>query len=158
VKQLGAAANAELLLLRKRTRGDLLTPEMVLDFASDETTTLHALFEWDDSEAAYLYRLDQAREVIRLCISVIPGTETVVRAFVSLSTDRSAGGGYRSIEAVLSNTERYAVMLQDALAELRLFERKYKHLRELSSLWPIISKIKTPPRKDKPAEGNQPTT
>lgn len=42
-----------------------LTPEQVLEAASDPKSALHSQFEWDDSKAAYAHRLDQARELIR---------------------------------------------------------------------------------------------
>ena len=54
---------AALLDLEKRNRR--LLPEDVVAAAADPKHVLHDYFEWDDSEAARLYRLDQARALIR---------------------------------------------------------------------------------------------
>lgn len=42
-----------------------LTPEIVVEDASDPGSPLHTLFDWDDSSAAHKYRLVQARTLIR---------------------------------------------------------------------------------------------
>jgi hypothetical protein len=138
MKRLNEAANAELLLLAGDTPLSMLDPEFVLLHAADETSALHPFFEWDDTEAAREYRLIQARGLIRMAVVVLPARNEPVRAFVSLSTDRSCGGGYRRTRDVLDDPELRAVMLQDALAELRLIQRKYSHLQELSALWQAL--------------------
>lgn len=120
--------------------GGILTAEAVVEAARDEDSPLHASFTWDNSEAAAKWRLHQARNLIRVSVRYIQpirGAEPVsVRAFVSLSPDRSnEGGGYRLISSVLSCKESRAQMLADALAELRVFEAKYAHLKELSKVF-----------------------
>ncbi len=45
--------------------GGKLRPQAVVDAAKDEDSPLHNAFCWDDAEAARLYRLDQARRLIR---------------------------------------------------------------------------------------------
>jgi len=42
-----------------------ITPEIVLEDASDRSSPIHHLFAWDDSEAARQYRLLQAADLIR---------------------------------------------------------------------------------------------
>lgn len=42
-----------------------LTPDQVVEAASDPASPLHDQFEWDDSVAAVEYRRDQARTLIR---------------------------------------------------------------------------------------------
>jgi hypothetical protein len=56
------AAHAALLALEDQGR---LTPEGVLEAASDDDSPLHRFFEWDDHEAAHQYRVEQARRLIR---------------------------------------------------------------------------------------------
>jgi hypothetical protein len=41
-----------------------LPASAVVDFARDPSTALHARFDWDDSEAAEKWRLEQARTII----------------------------------------------------------------------------------------------
>lgn len=42
-----------------------VTPEAVLEKARGENTALHSAFEWDNEKAGHLYRLVQARTLIR---------------------------------------------------------------------------------------------
>lgn len=55
---------SELKELRKTSNGKLY-PEKVIDFARNQRTKLHSLFEWDDNEAAKQYRIYQAHSIIR---------------------------------------------------------------------------------------------
>lgn len=48
-----------------RERRGALTAAVVLEEARDPANPLHNRFEWDDSEAAERYRLEQARNIIR---------------------------------------------------------------------------------------------
>jgi hypothetical protein len=45
--------------------GQSLDAEMVLQAAKEPASTLHKYFEWDDTEAARQYRLEQARLIVR---------------------------------------------------------------------------------------------
>jgi len=64
-----------------------------------------------------------------------------MRAFVSLSADRVTGGGYRSLHSVLDNELLAAIMLRDALAELRRFRVKYNRLKSLAPVMAVIEKL-----------------
>ena len=44
------------------------TPMEVLEKAKDETTELHKCFEWNDSIAAEKYRLEKAKNIIRMLV------------------------------------------------------------------------------------------
>ncbi len=123
----------------------LLLPADVVEFARDESTALHARFDWDDTEAAEKWRLSQAGEIIRLNITITGEKDVAVRAFVSLSTDRAQGGGYRSIEAVMSSSDIMAVMLADALGELNVLRKKYAKLKALRPVWDAIERVESPP-------------
>lgn len=141
MKRLNEAANAELLLLADGAPLCFLKADAVVARARDETSALHSFFEWDDSEAAEKYRLSQASGLIRMAVTVLPGSNEPIRALVSLSTDQTHGGGYRRIKDVMNDPQQRAVLLQGALAELRMIERKYKHLQELAELWPTLNAI-----------------
>jgi hypothetical protein len=79
------AAGEELQRLRE---AGCLTQKDVLRAARSEKSPLHDAFEWKDSKAAELYRLDQAKYLIRcVVIKRIDGEATPpVRAFVSVTT------------------------------------------------------------------------
>lgn len=121
----------------------MLHPEDVVAFARDPETALHAQFEWDDTEAAHQFRLEQARRVIRVHVVVddTDGAAQQVRAFVSLSSDRRSGGGYRTFAAVKSDEALYAEMLSDALGQLVGIQRKYQRIKELGRVFRAVDAV-----------------
>lgn len=131
---------AELARLQE-ANGGVLLPTKVVEFARNPETALHRQFEWDDTEAAAKWRLEQARQVIRLHITVIGENADPVRAFVSLTTDRKGAGGYRALAAVMSDPAMADQMLRDALGELRVVQRKYKQLQALRPIWEAMEEI-----------------
>jgi hypothetical protein len=120
--------------------GGLLLPEDVVKAAKIKTSPLHKHFEWDNTRAAAEYRLWQARQLISVCVQILPGVTEPVSCFTSLSTDRSNGGGYRTTVAVCSNAELREQMLQDALHDLNTLQRRYAHLRQLTEVFSAIRK------------------
>jgi hypothetical protein len=131
---------SELEMIRNRA-GGVLKPNDVVDFASDPSTALHAQFEWDDSEAAREYRLHQARNLIRVMVTVLPNTVKETRAYVSLVSDRSTDGGYRTMVDVLSDDDRRAELLKMALTDMRRWRDKYGELKELAAIFEAIDEL-----------------
>lgn len=132
----------ELERLRESNDGSL-NPEQVVDFARrNRRSALHAEFEWDDTEAAHQFRLEQARRIIRLNINVLetPNGDVTVPMYVSLVSDRRNGGGYRTLESVISNEELRAQLLQQALDEFQRVRRKYQTLQELRPVFTALDR------------------
>jgi hypothetical protein len=130
-------------LERIRSVDGVLRPERVVDAARRETSPLHDLFTWDNTEAARQFRLLQARNLIRVTVTILPGETTPTRAYVSLWSDReNEGGGYRAIAEVLSAPESRERFLREALAELSVFQVKYRRLKELSAVFAATEKVK----------------
>lgn len=122
----------------EQQHGGILKPEHVVEFARNPETALHSRFQWDDDKAAEQYRLWQARMIIRVRVTVLPQSknERPVRAYVSLSTDRSKeGGGYRPIATVLSDKDMREQLLADAVFEMKTFRRKYDTLKALAPVF-----------------------
>jgi hypothetical protein len=119
----------------ERPDGSLL-PEDVVEFARDPNTALHSRFTWDDGEAAAQYRLWQARQIIRVVVREVPNTEArePVRAYVSLESDRTNGGGYRTLTSVMSDDDRRAELLLQAKRDARLFASRYRVLQEMAKV------------------------
>lgn len=131
----------EELLRIAAKNGGIVKPEVVVHEAADEDSPLHECFTWDDTEAAHQYRIWQARQLIRVVVHMIPQSTTPQRVFVSLSPDRNDdGGGYRVMATVLSDEDRRKQLLADALDELRVFEEKYKCLKELAHVFAAAHK------------------
>ena len=133
---------AELERLRKLHAGKL-KPQVVVQAAQPKSSPLHSCFDWRDTEAAYKWRLHQARQLI-LRVTVVyegqSGNTIRMRPLVSLMVDRSSG--YRALVDVLSNPELRAQLLQEALAELERIRQKYADLRELSSVFAEVRKVR----------------
>lgn len=107
-----------------------IDPEAIVNAARSKNSPLHDQFEWDDGAAAEQYRIWQARDLLRVCVTVLPGTSQEIRAFVSLSSEK----GYRSTGQVLVNANHRSQLLSDALDDMRRFEAKYRHLSELADV------------------------
>jgi len=124
--------------------GGLLQPETVVESARSKASPLHSRFEWDNTVAGQLYRIHQARNLIRVSVEIIGGTEEKADVFVSLTTDRmkESGGGYRIMSEVLTDAQMRKQMLADALAELEIFREKYSRLKELASVFAAIRKVR----------------
>jgi hypothetical protein len=150
MKHVSGEVIAELEDIR-RAAGGFLRPTDVVERARNERSVLHSRFEWDDSEAAHQYRLDQARRLIRLCVTVEPVKQTEYRMYVSLTNDRDADGGYRNVAEVLSDESLARTMLEEALTELRRLEQKYRRLQELVPVFEAVKKVRRKTRR-KPAK------
>lgn len=80
-----------------------LDAEIVLREASKPSSPLHHRFEWDDTEAARRYRLQQANDLIvqyQITIRPIPQVELRVPRFFSTARARREGLGYAPREKI----------------------------------------------------------
>lgn len=74
-----------------RDADGLLRIEAVIEAAEDPASPLHEHFEWDDGEAAHLYRLDQAREIIRAQRIPVKIGPTTIRAVTYIPAVNQTG-------------------------------------------------------------------
>ncbi len=131
----------ELRRLAAEAPGGLLKAEDVVEAAKDASSPLHPLFEWDDSEAAKQFRIQQARQVVRAYIRFEPRTARNVRGLVSLPSDRCATGGYRTTEQILQNDEWVAQMVAEVAAKVRSLKGQYSYLSHLDPLWVRLNTV-----------------
>lgn len=125
-----------------RRENGILRPEDVVAFAVNPQTALHSRFNWDDGEAAHQYRLQQARQVIRVTVHMLPVVNRETRVYVSLKSDRyEKGGGYRPIVNVLTNEDQRAELLGQALEEMQLWRAKYRRLNELLPIFAALDAV-----------------
>lgn len=136
-----AALFAELEAIRLR-HGGILRAADVVEGARDPGHPLHEEFEWDDDKAAAAFRLWQARELIAVVVILEPQTQTEVRAYCSLQQDRKqAAGGYRATFEVLSDAALRLTLIAEALHDLKLWQRKYKQLKELAPIFAVAEDL-----------------
>ena len=90
-----------------------LTPDTILADAANEESPLHNEFEWDDSKAGHLYRVEQARRLIPSVKLVIETAEVKidVSIYVRDPDANSTDQGYRNILKVKSESEVAREML-----------------------------------------------
>lgn len=126
-----------------RENGGLLRPQAVVDAARPKNSPLHGAFCWDDTEAARLYRLDQAQRLIRrFTIEIESDGESIdVPVFINVSSDRTGGkdeNPYRLTEDVIKCEDLLAIAEQDALEQLRGLRERYKNIKRLGDVWTAI--------------------
>lgn len=115
-----------------------LTAKNLVEVSRPEEAPLHRAFNWNDEEAAELYREEQARNLIR-CIIVCPEESKVItRAYYNiLKSDPQ----YHSINTILQSEEKYEALLETAKKELKSFQKKYATLKQLEPVFEAIEKI-----------------
>lgn len=114
-------------------QGGRLTPRMVVEAAKTKDHPLHRHFEWDDAVAADAYRLDQARNLIRLVrVEDAGASDPQPRAFLSISDDQ--GVAYRPLEAVRKSSDFQQALLAAAERDLEAFERRYRQMKDICEI------------------------
>lgn len=131
-------------LLRKECKGEL-TPRDVVNDARNPNSPLHSHFEWDDSEAAEAYRLQQARNLIRSVVAIYVDDERPaqrVQAFVHVP--EPGAPHYRDTAHALSQTKTRAMVLKRAWNELQAWRKRYAELSEFAEIVKVIDAIEPP--------------
>jgi len=106
-----------------------LTAEGTVKAAEKPTSPLHDLFVWDNTEAARLYRLVQARTLIRSVTVVVEGKPPISR-WISVHTGPRAKRRYDPIEVVAEDADSYQSALQMLEEKLAGAARAVQELRE----------------------------
>ena len=126
--------------------GDEVTPKQVVEKAESEESELHKCFTWDDTEAAGLWRLKEAREVMRQLIVITrPDPEEPeeekepVQFRLLMKNDSSRSSGYKQTIVMVRDEDEYQKLLNQAYEELRVFKKKYSMLSELREILDLIN-------------------
>ena len=124
--------------------GDEVTPEQVVEKGMDPNTELSKCFTKDDSEAAYKWRIEEARHIMRqLIVITVPDKDDEekepVQFRVLMKNDNARGSGYKQTIVMVRDEDEYQKLLDQAYEELRRFKRKYSMLSELSEILDLIN-------------------
>lgn len=133
VKTPATAAHKELERIRKKN-GGALDAVAVVEASRSKRAVLHKEFEWDDAVAAEEHRRERARYLMRHIVVVVEDLddkEIDAPAYVA-ERRKDDMRSYAPLEDVMSDPDRRAVMLHEALATLLRFRVKYRHLQELA--------------------------
>jgi hypothetical protein len=132
------------LRLEQLERQGPVTPEAVVEDARDCASPLNKFFTWDDSEAARLRRLDEARRLVNHLVTVVVhgGHDTEVRGFHSVvivqAETREPERAYVSLATVENSPALRHQVVEAAWRELRAWRRRYGTYRDLL---PVIEAI-----------------
>jgi hypothetical protein len=124
--------------------GDEVTPKQVVEKGMDPSTELSKCFTKDDSEAAYKWRIEEARHIMRQLIVITkPDKEEEdkepVQLRVLMKNETKQGSGYKQTIVMVRDEDEYKKLLDQAYEELRRFKRKYSMLSELSEIMDLIN-------------------
>ena len=144
----------------EETQG-VLTKENFLEASRAEDSPTHKLFEWDNDKAAEKYRLTQSgryianmrvtieteeREAVDTSVRLEERKEdekpNTVRAFMSISKDRTDRAVYINHEKAMSDKKLRATVLEHAAQELEMFQKKYERYMELAQVFSAIDDFK----------------
>ena len=120
----------------------IITPAALVEDAKRKSSPLHKCFEWDDTAAAKAYRITQAQYILRqieVMIEREDETSFTVRAFHHIDTETKQG--YTTIENARNDPEMWDCVISTALAEVRIWQQKYKDIEEFGDLFGEIDKL-----------------
>jgi hypothetical protein len=114
----------------------VLTPQIVVEEARPSGAPLHSHFEWEDSVAGELYRLEQARGLIR-SVKVLGARDEEgpkeIREWLSVERpDRPRS--YEPLHEVIEDDFALQLVLQEMERDIELVKRKYGHLKEYARM------------------------
>lgn len=119
-----------------------LKAEDVVEAARNPRSPLHKAFEWDNRKAGHAYRLTQARHLLRsVQIKIITPQrkEQTIRATVAYKQPEQPHKRFYSTMAdAMSDPDRRAEVVEQALREFRALRRKYAELHELAQVFAAI--------------------
>ena len=133
-------------------RDGIILAEDVLKDARDDGSPLHDFFEWDDSEAAEHWRLNQARYLLRSIHVVLKndeGEEEQTRFTYNVTdTPDDDGEGQRvycTIQRVLTDDEIRAQVVEQAMRQLQSWRDRPDYFENLSLIREFGLRHGTPP-------------
>lgn len=113
----------------KRANAGVVSAESVVEAAKSPDSPLHAGFEWDDTEAAKLHRLNQARTLIRAVVIVQDNTPPR-HVYVHVRQSDETTGGYYPVEVVVRTPDLFDRAADELRGKLNGASRSLNQLIE----------------------------
>jgi hypothetical protein len=135
---IGDQIRKELLAIKAASSDGMFHAEHAEKWARrNPKSQLYAHLEWDDTEAARLYRIGQIRHLLLIYVR----TEDNRPQLISLMPDRINGGGYRDISEIRSDRRLSKLAEEEATRELLRVLNKYGHLKRFLAIWEQIAEL-----------------
>jgi len=128
----GQGNNLRDVLMEIRAKRGALTPEVVVEEASDPMHPLHHRFDWNDDSAAHKYRIMQAGQLLRVKYRTDVGDDTTdLRAFwVRRDETGAPTSTYEPIEEIVQDPFQRELMLRQLRRDWQTFKKRYQHMSE----------------------------
>lgn len=99
-----------------------VTPDTVLEAASDPDNPLHAAFTWDDSKAAVAWRKQEARMLVKAIVTVKKGRHEQLYYNVRISKNEDINRAYMVLDDVARNRAAMESAEEIILSKIRGLE------------------------------------
>lgn len=139
------------IVVTKDVRGELerlhkkhrkLTEELIVDASKPKDSPLHGMFLWDnDDQAARIGRCEIARALlyqVKLTLSDMKELNMTVRMRQYVG---DCGGGYMDLRSIVKSKDKYQMLLDAAIADLKALKEKYACLKELGEVFDLIGRL-----------------
>ncbi len=136
----------------------VITTDALVAESADQDAPLHRYFQWDNTEAARMWRLEQAQALIRNLVVVYrkadgePAAPTryVVKLLPSATDDpgdevraaQTAPHAYLPIRTVMSDAELRERYVAQAFKELCVWRDRYADIEAFARLFKTIDKLR----------------
>jgi len=122
--------------------GGSVSPAIVVKNARPKSSPIHECFEWNNNEAAELYRIEQAKYLLRsVTITKLDskGREISIRAFPNIEADE---GNFYTTNAIVMDDWALCEKLETQVQrELLYLRRKGANLKRFAKVWRSIDEL-----------------
>jgi hypothetical protein len=125
----------ELEKISKENEG--ITPDIVVETATDEKNPLHGYFEWDDGIAGHSWRKQQARVLINCIVIEHPDIETKIAKYENIKIE-TGERVYKDIVEIMTDEDYRNQVLDKAMKSINYWREQYSGF---TALLPIIEAI-----------------
>lgn len=127
-------------LLKLKNRSGVLEPQIVVETARSANHPLHDSFEWDDTVAGHKFRVEQARALIRVHVTIEelidqPKVQWQPKGTYALPSD---GAGSREAKKVLENKKYRAEALDRVFKDVLRWRYRNQAFTELNAIFRVI--------------------
>ena len=122
-----------------------LTPDVLVEYASNPDSPIHEYFDWNNKSAAKKYRLQQARLILNsLKVQIISYTNgkitsrVEINEFTNIKSPDEKQLVYRITTEAMENQYERDYILRNAIREISIWRMKYERLKELSEIINVV--------------------
>jgi len=120
-----------------KSKNKILTPLIVLKDAEKKSSPYHDEFIWDDTLAAYKWRIHTARNLISAIYVEIESFDEPVRMYESVIVDEERQ--YENIETISQDEFFMNQVLNEIRSDLVKLQKKYSTYKQLASFWDTVN-------------------